>query len=212
MEFSKVGVAIAIAVAIGLFSPQKSDTDSDCDSDLLVRRGEGFRFLQLHFFVAADEHSFAGLGAKHLGAANFTLVSFSELTHEFTSCSRQSPVTASLLFFHFHGLATTFHGSVASASHYDLCSAFCAFVALTYLVWHCPFSLLSTVQSLSDRVPPLTFFLAVAGHPFVCRLFHCAMWSFFTPTARSIDPAIFPTPLSPLEGFSHDAKSPDSLT
>jgi len=133
VEFSKVGVAIAIAVAIGLFSPQKSDTDSDCDSDLLVRRGEGFRFLQLHFFVAADERSFAGLGAKHLGAANFTLVSFSKLTHS-------APLQK--LFFHFHRLATARDGSVTAASHDDLCSAFRAFIALTHLVWHSSVSFL----------------------------------------------------------------------
>jgi hypothetical protein len=46
-----------------------------------VRGGKGFRLLQLHFFVAADEHSFARLGAKHLGATNFTFVSFSKLAH-----------------------------------------------------------------------------------------------------------------------------------
>jgi hypothetical protein len=99
------------------------------NAEPLIRRRQRFRFLNLHFFIAADENAIARLSAKNLCATDFAFISFTQLTHGIF-----------LLFFQFHWLAATGHSPVAAPSHNDFCPAFRTFIALACLIWH-PISL-----------------------------------------------------------------------
>jgi hypothetical protein len=43
----------------------------------LIRGGDGFGFLHLHFFITAGEFAHAGFGAERFGAAFGAAISFS---------------------------------------------------------------------------------------------------------------------------------------
>jgi hypothetical protein len=97
---------------------------------LSVRGRDRLRFLHLHFFVAAFEFAFAGLGAERLGAAYGTLISFTQLTRHFkTSCGVR-------LFLLLHRLAAAYYypGSALGDNH--LGAALGAAVSFAYLVCH----------------------------------------------------------------------------
>ena len=98
----------------------------------LVGRGQSLGFLQLHFFAAACDRAFAGLGAKHLSIAGLTLEPFSKLVSHINSPSSAKR----RLFLLFHRLTAAGHLACAALGNDKLRSALGADIFLTYLVSH----------------------------------------------------------------------------
>ena len=78
--------------------------------------------------------SLARASYNYLRAAFFAFISLAKLTHSTLYLSKQ--LQTGRLFFNFHRLAATGHGTVSAAGYNDFRSTLGAFIALTYLVCH----------------------------------------------------------------------------